>query len=225
MLSLLHIENIALIDRADISFERGFNVLTGETGAGKSIIIDSIGAIMGERTSRDLIRTGAKSARVTAVFRDLPPLQWFETSGIAPDENGELLLEQLLGEREFDLQDAGFETRRIGQTGSCTLMVDPLYLKRVLDNMLSNIKKYADKAQPVLLLIERSEEEVRVSISNTIARSMDGAESTKIGLRTCEKILGLLGGSFQALREDGKFSAGFCLPVQPGSPEEDAEQS
>ncbi len=96
MLSLLHIENIALIDRADISFERGFNVLTGETGAGKSIIIDSIGAIMGERTSRDLIRTGAKSARVTAVFRDLPPLQWFETSGIAPDENGELLLERVI---------------------------------------------------------------------------------------------------------------------------------
>lgn len=96
MLSLLHIENIALIDRADISFERGFNVLTGETGAGKSIIIDSIGAIMGERTSRDLIRTGAKSARVTAVFRDLPHLKWFETSGIAPDENGELLLERVI---------------------------------------------------------------------------------------------------------------------------------
>ena len=57
MLSLLHIENIALIDRADISFGHGFNVLTGETGAGKSIIIDAIGAVLGERTSRDLIRT------------------------------------------------------------------------------------------------------------------------------------------------------------------------
>ncbi len=137
--------------------------------------------------------------------------------------DGELLLEQLLGELEFDLQDAGFETRRIGQTGSCALTVDPLYLKRVLDNILSNIKKYADKAQPVLLLIERTEEEVRVSVSNTVARSMDSAESTKIGLRTCEKILALLGGSFQALREDGKFSASFRLPVQPGSPEEEAE--
>lgn len=66
MLSLLHIENIALIQSADIRFEPGYNVLTGETGAGKSIVIDSIGAVLGERTSRELIRTGAKSALVTA---------------------------------------------------------------------------------------------------------------------------------------------------------------
>ena len=96
MLSLLHIENIAVISEADITFDRGFNVLTGETGAGKSIVIDAIGAIMGERTSRDLIRTGAKSARVSAVFRDLPALAWFERQGIAPDENGELLIERAI---------------------------------------------------------------------------------------------------------------------------------
>ena len=96
MLSLLHIENIAVISTADITFDRGFNVLTGETGAGKSIVIDAIGAIMGERTSRDLIRTGAKTARVSAVFRDLPPLDWFEQQGTAPDENGELLIERVI---------------------------------------------------------------------------------------------------------------------------------
>mgnify|MGYP000678865608 FL=1 len=90
MLSLLHIENIALIDQADISF--GSNVLTGETGAGKSIIIDAISAVLGERTSRDLIRTGEKSALVTALFRDLPSLPWFQETGIGPDENGELLI-------------------------------------------------------------------------------------------------------------------------------------
>ncbi len=94
MLSLLHIENIAVISQADITFDQGFNVLTGETGAGKSIVIDSIGAIMGERTSRDLIRTGAKTARVSALFRDLPPLPWFEEQGAGPDENGELLIER-----------------------------------------------------------------------------------------------------------------------------------
>ena len=94
MLSLLHIENIAVIQSADISFGRGFNVLTGETGAGKSIVIDAMGAAIGERTSRDLIRTGAKSARVTAVFCELPKLSWFEESGICPDENGELILER-----------------------------------------------------------------------------------------------------------------------------------
>ena len=85
MLSLLHIEDIALIERADIAFGPGFNVLTGETGAGKSIVVDAIGAVMGERTSRDLIRTGAGSALVTALFRDLPDLPWFAQMGVGPD--------------------------------------------------------------------------------------------------------------------------------------------
>lgn len=73
MLSLLHIENIAVIEQADIIFQPGFTVLTGETGAGKSIIIDSIGAIMGQRTSRELIRNGAKKGFVSAVFDDITP--------------------------------------------------------------------------------------------------------------------------------------------------------
>ena len=93
MLSLLHIENIAVIESADIQFDGGFNALTGETGAGKSIVIDAIGAIIGERTSRDLIRTGAKSARVEAVFTHLPSLPWFEENGMGPDEDGNLILQ------------------------------------------------------------------------------------------------------------------------------------
>lgn len=93
MLSLLHIENIALIQSADIRFEPGYNVLTGETGAGKSIVIDSIGAVLGERTSRELIRTGAKSALVTAVFTQVPPLPWLEENGIALHD-GEVLLQR-----------------------------------------------------------------------------------------------------------------------------------
>ncbi|MBQ8944728.1 MAG: DNA repair protein RecN [Clostridia bacterium] len=71
MLQSLKIENIAVIEKAEIEFKKGFNVLTGETGAGKSIIIDSLCAALGERTSRDLIRTGANSAKVTAVFEDI----------------------------------------------------------------------------------------------------------------------------------------------------------
>lgn len=92
MLAQLHIENIAVIETADMAFEERFNVLTGETGAGKSIVVDAIGAILGRRTSRDLIRTGAKAACVEALFRDLPELPWFQENAIAPDENGELLL-------------------------------------------------------------------------------------------------------------------------------------
>ena len=94
MLSLLHIENIAVIQAADIRFDRGFNALTGETGAGKSIVVDAIGAITGERTSRELIRTGARSAQVSAVFTGLPELDWFSENGMGPDENGELLLQR-----------------------------------------------------------------------------------------------------------------------------------
>ena len=96
MLSILHIENVAVIESADIQFDGGFNVLTGETGAGKSIVVDAIGAVLGGRTSRDLIRTGAKSALVSAQFTDLPDLDWFEEQGMGPDEDGTLLLQREL---------------------------------------------------------------------------------------------------------------------------------
>ena len=85
MLSLLHIENIAVIESADISFDRGFNVLTGETGAGKSIVIDAISAILGERAYRDMIRTGAAKASVRAVFMDVPEYPWFSENGVDYD--------------------------------------------------------------------------------------------------------------------------------------------
>ena len=85
MLSLLHIENIAVIECADISFDSGFNVLTGETGAGKSIVIDAISAILGERAYRDMIRTGMQKASVRAVFTEVPCLSWFEENGVAYD--------------------------------------------------------------------------------------------------------------------------------------------
>ena len=85
MLSILHIENIAVIECADISFDAGFNVLTGETGAGKSIVIDAISAILGERAYRDMIRTGADKALVRGVFTDVPELPWFEENGVPYD--------------------------------------------------------------------------------------------------------------------------------------------
>ena len=83
MLRVLHIENIAVIECADIAFDRGFNVLTGETGAGKSIVIDAISAIIGERAYRDMIRTGTEKASVQAVFSDVPELSWFGDNGVA----------------------------------------------------------------------------------------------------------------------------------------------
>ena len=79
MLELLHIENIAVIEEADIQFRPGFNALTGETGAGKSIVIDAMGAVLGGRTSRDLIRTGTDH---------VPVCPFAQNGGNGIDHNG-----------------------------------------------------------------------------------------------------------------------------------------
>lgn len=92
MLHLLHIENIAVIEEADIRFEEGFNVLTGETGAGKSIVIDALGAVLGQRTSRDLLRTGAAKAYVSAAFSGVPAALMSDCGA----EGDELVLEREL---------------------------------------------------------------------------------------------------------------------------------
>jgi len=97
VLDLLHIENIAVIEAADIQFHPGFNALTGETGAGKSIVIDAMGAVLGGRTSRELIRTGAEKAFVSAEFSGISAeLPGLLENGIRPDEDGNLLLQREL---------------------------------------------------------------------------------------------------------------------------------
>ena len=96
MLELLHIENIAIIEEAEIAFRPGFNALTGETGAGKSIVIDAMSAVLGQRTSRDLIRTGASKAFVSALFSHVDPALC-EELGAVPDENGDLMLQREIG--------------------------------------------------------------------------------------------------------------------------------
>ena len=92
MLRTLHIENVAVIETADVDFGGGLHVLTGETGAGKSIVIDAISAILGERTPREVIRTGAAKAFVSAVFDGVPELAWFAENGV--DYDPEALLVQ-----------------------------------------------------------------------------------------------------------------------------------
>ena len=82
MLRLLHIENIAVIERADILFERGFNVLTGETVAPRCILLDASSDILGERAYRDMIRTGTQKAAVRAIFEDVPESAWFAANDV-----------------------------------------------------------------------------------------------------------------------------------------------
>ena len=92
MLSDLHIENLAVISKADLRFGPGFNVLTGETGAGKSIVIDAIDAVLGGRANRDLVRHGAQSCLISAVFRDAEVSPWLEANDL--EDCGELILQR-----------------------------------------------------------------------------------------------------------------------------------
>ncbi len=98
MLKYLHIENIAIIEKSDIELTDHFNVMTGETGTGKSIIIDAIHAVLGERTSKELIRTGCDSAVVSAVFCNLSKsvLQVLSDQGIPIEDDGQLLIRRVL---------------------------------------------------------------------------------------------------------------------------------
>ena len=131
MLSLLHIENIAVIERSDITFDRGFNVLTGETGAGKSIVIDAISAILGERAYRDMIRTGTSKASVRAVFTDVPEYPWFAENGV--DYDPETIIQ-----REIYL-----DGRNVCRVNGCIVTVSIL---RKLGIQLINIHGQHDSA-------------------------------------------------------------------------------
>ncbi len=166
MLSLLHIENIAVIECADISFHKGFNVLTGETGAGKSIVIDAISAILGERAYRDMVRTGTDKASVRAVFTDVPRLGWFEENDVEYDPetiiqreiyldgknvcrvNGSLVTVSIL--RKLGVQLINIH----GQHDSASLFDEDnhlVYLDAFSDNRIL-MEAYAEKYQAVATL-------------------------------------------------------------------------
>ncbi len=100
MLKYLQIDNIAVIEKSDIELSEGFTVLTGETGAGKSIVIDALSAVLGERTSKELIRSGCKSAEVSALFSALSSnaIKILNEQGYQTDENGELLVKRVISE-------------------------------------------------------------------------------------------------------------------------------
>ena len=125
-----------------------------------------------------------------------------------------LLVEQLVGEAAFDLKDTGFEVEQQDFTGECTVVADPMYLKRVMDNLVSNAKKYADRSVPVVFRSELSGGVLSVRVSNAIAAGVSRVESTKIGLRTCEKIMQAMGGSFETKIEDERFTAVFSLNAE-----------
>ena len=123
------------------------------------------------------------------------------------------LLEQLIGEAAFDLSDAGFTVEQSYFEGECSVTADAMYLKRVMDNLVSNAKKYADKSSPVTFLCELRGGTLSLRVSNVIAKDISRVESTKIGLRTCIKIMQTMGGDFSTETDDTRFTAVLSLPI------------
>lgn len=117
MLRSLYIENLAVIARAEVTFEKGLNVFTGETGAGKTVLLSALGAVMGQRVSKDMIRTGETNARIHAVFALLSPAvcQTLEEMGYSPDEEGQLLITRVV-------KPDSSECRINGQPATATIL-------------------------------------------------------------------------------------------------------
>lgn len=128
--------------------------------------------------------------------------------------DGRLLLEQLVSEAEFSLTEAGFRVQRMEFEGECSIMADPLCLKRVMDNLVSNVMKYGDKTRRVVMLSELQNGLLSLCISNSITRSLDRVESTKIGLRTCKRIMEQMRGSFSTETDGEHFAAELRIPAE-----------
>lgn len=128
--------------------------------------------------------------------------------------DGRLLLEQLVSEAEFTLSENGFKIQRVEFHGECSIMADSLYLKRVVDNLVSNVMKYGDRAKQVMMISELKDKYLSLCISNSITRDLDRVESTKIGLRTCKRIMEQMHGDFNIENDGEHFSAELRLPAE-----------
>lgn len=157
MLSCLQIENVAVIQKAEVHFQPGLNVLTGETGAGKSILIDSINAILGNRTSKDLVRTGASKAVIRASFAQIPDAVLDKLEAAGYERSAELLLSrEITAEGKSSCRINGMPTTAAvlrelcgglininGQHDSVGLL-NPAHHLSILDDYAQNVKLYQE---------------------------------------------------------------------------------
>lgn len=166
MLNLLHIENIAVIEKAEIEFGEGLNVLTGETGAGKSIVIDALNAVTGGRVSKDVVRNGAKAATVTGVFTQNLDDNWYEENGIEKDDDQILIMRRITADGKStcringtpvsvsQLKELGAGLIDIhGQNDGRKLLNESVHLK-YLDGYCEDTEELADYAEKYLVLKE-----------------------------------------------------------------------
>ena len=127
--------------------------------------------------------------------------------------DGDLLWQQLMSEAEYDLTDFGFKVRRMQFHNSCTVRADPMQLSRVVNNIVSNVKKYADPSRPVVMISELNAGTLYLCVSNYIIADAPKTESSKIGLMTCRKLMEGMGGSFSVREDERHFSVEFGLPT------------
>lgn len=132
--------------------------------------------------------------------------------------DGQLLFEQVVTEAEYDLRDAGFLVRILGAVSPCAVRVDTMHFARVMNNLVSNVKKYADPTRQVTIFSDFNGSRLLLCLSNYILADTPRTESTKIGLASCRKIMETMGGSFHTLSDDEHFSAELLLPAS--SPQE-----
>ncbi|MGN0493431.1 MAG: DNA repair protein RecN [Acutalibacteraceae bacterium] len=179
MLKFLHIENIAVIEQSDIEFSEGFNVLTGETGAGKSIVIDSINAVLGERTSRELIRAGCDTAEVSAVFGcfDNYTAGALAELGFTPDEDGNIVIRRRLsaaGKGLIKLNDRPVTATELKEIGKSLINIHGQHDSQALldpDRHIDYIDALAENSE----LLNKYYSEFREL--NKIRRELNSAET------------------------------------------------
>ena len=127
--------------------------------------------------------------------------------------DAEILLEQVLGERTARLQLEGFTVKILGGPCHGTVRTDIQYLNRVLDNLMVNVEKHADRSKPVVVLVETEAKNLRISVTNAVPSIPNPTASTKIGLKSSEKIMEQMEGSLKAERVEHKFIAEVTLPL------------
>lgn len=202
MLSCLQIENVAVIQKAEVHFQPGLNVLTGETGAGKSILIDSINAILGNRTSKDLVRTGASKAVIRASFAQIPDVVLDKLEAAGYERSAELLLSrEITAEGKSSCRINGMPTTAAvlrelcgglininGQHDSVGLL-NPAHHLSILDDYAQNAKLYQEyyvlyrslvkvKKELDAMITDEAEKQRRIDLLTYQVQEIEGAALT-----------------------------------------------
>ena len=210
MLSCLQIENVAVIQKAEVHFQPGLNVLTGETGAGKSILIDSINAILGNRTSKDLVRTGASKAVIRASFAQIPDVVLDKLEAAGYERSAELLLSrEITAEGKSSCRINGMPTTAAvlrelcgglininGQHDSVGLL-NPAHHLSILDDYAQNAKLYQEyyvlyrslvkvKKELDAMITDEAEKQRRIDLLSYQVQEIEEAGLTAGGEQTLE---------------------------------------